>query len=47
MIYYNNLNNLKRANNNNSIKLFNIFVKQFAILNNTKKKIFQILLFLK
>ncbi len=26
IIYYNNLNNLKRTNNNNFIKLFNIFV---------------------
>jgi len=32
------LNNLKRANNNNFIKLFNIFIKEFAFLNNAKKK---------
>jgi len=32
------LNNLKKANNNNSIELFNIFVEEFAILNNTKKR---------
>jgi len=32
------LNNLRRANNNNSIELFNIFVKEFAFLNNTKKR---------
>jgi len=33
------LNNLRRANNNNSIELFNIFVKEFAFLNNTKREI--------
>jgi len=32
------LNNLKRINNNNSIKLFNIFVEEFAFLNNAKKR---------
>jgi len=32
------LNNLRRANNNNSTKLFNIFVKEFVFLNNTKKR---------
>jgi len=32
------LNNLKRTNNNNFIKSFNIFVKEFAFLNNVKKK---------
>jgi len=32
------LNNLKKTNNNNFIKLFDIFVKEFAFLNNAKKK---------
>ncbi len=32
------MNNLRRANNNNSTKLFNIFVKEFVFLNNTKKR---------
>jgi len=38
IIYYNNLNNLRRINNNNSIELFNIFVEKFAFLNNAKKR---------
>jgi len=32
------LNNLRRINNNNSIELFNIFVEEFAFLNNIKKR---------
>ncbi len=32
------MNNLKKVNNNNFIVLFNIFVKEFAFLNNAKKK---------
>jgi len=32
------LNNLRRINNNNSIVLFNIFVEEFAFLNNIKKR---------
>jgi len=32
------LNNVRRSNNNNFIELFNIFVKEFAFLNNTKKR---------
>ena len=32
------MNNLRRINNNNSIELFNIFVEEFAFLNNIKKR---------
>ena len=32
------MNNVRRSNNNNFIELFNIFVKEFAFLNNTKKR---------
>ncbi len=32
------MNNLRRINNNNSIVLFNIFVEEFAFLNNIKKR---------
>jgi len=38
IIYYNNLNKQKKTNNNDFIKLFNIFVKEFAFLNNAKKR---------
>lgn len=38
IIYYNNLKNLKRANNTNLIKLYSIFVKKFALFKNTKER---------
>ncbi len=38
VIYYNNLNNLKRANNVDSFNLYSNFVKKFALLKNAKKK---------
>jgi len=38
VIHYNNLNDLKRANDVDSFKLYSSFVKEFASTKNAKKK---------